>query len=138
MTKRSPILKLGFISGAVLLALLLYYREDARYSGFYPVCPFHYFTGLYCPGCGSQRAISALLHGDLLQAVRFNVLLLTSLPLIMYSAVISVVNAFRKKPLVQRFVYAPHFVWACLGLIVLFGICRNIPVYPFVLLAANG
>jgi hypothetical protein len=28
-------------------------------------CPFKYFTGIDCPGCGFQRSIVALIQGDL-------------------------------------------------------------------------
>jgi uncharacterized protein DUF2752 len=28
-------------------------------------CPFKYLTGIDCPGCGFQRSVIALLHGDL-------------------------------------------------------------------------
>lgn len=28
-------------------------------------CPFKYFTGLDCPGCGFQRSVLALLQGNL-------------------------------------------------------------------------
>jgi hypothetical protein len=27
-------------------------------------CPFKYLTGIDCPGCGFQRSLLALLHGD--------------------------------------------------------------------------
>jgi hypothetical protein len=46
---------------------------------FYPVCQFHRLTGLNCPGCGATRALSALLHGDFLTALRDNVLLVGAL-----------------------------------------------------------
>lgn len=29
-------------------------------------------TGYQCPGCGSQRAIHALLHGNIVDAFKFN------------------------------------------------------------------
>ncbi|OOQ58908.1 hypothetical protein BC343_07300 [Mucilaginibacter pedocola] len=28
-------------------------------------CPFKYFTGIDCPGCGFQRSVIALVQGDL-------------------------------------------------------------------------
>lgn len=28
-------------------------------------CQLHYWTGLYCPGCGATRAVTFLLHGNL-------------------------------------------------------------------------
>ena len=50
---------------AVLPLLWLYYQYNpAEHSGF-PPCPFYAATGLRCPGCGSQRALHALLHGNL-------------------------------------------------------------------------
>jgi hypothetical protein len=33
-------------------------------------CPVHFFTGLYCPGCGGTRALRFLLHGDILNSFR--------------------------------------------------------------------
>ena len=65
------------IFGAMVPVLaLLYYFVDARHAGFFPACPFHTLTGLYCPGCGSQRSFSSLLHGNILQALQYNVLLI--------------------------------------------------------------
>ena len=32
------------------------------------ICPFKYFTGLDCPGCGFQRSVIALLHGNVKQS----------------------------------------------------------------------
>lgn len=42
----------------------------------FPRCPFKMLTGFDCPGCGSQRAIHALIHGHLLQALRLNAFLI--------------------------------------------------------------
>ena len=58
----------GLAIGSVLL---LYLLVDAR-KGFFPPCPLYAVSHIYCPGCGTQRALSALLHGELLQAVRYN------------------------------------------------------------------
>lgn len=48
-------------------------------AGAYPPCPVFATTGCYCPGCGSMRAVAALLHGDVLAAVGLNALLLPAL-----------------------------------------------------------
>jgi hypothetical protein len=45
-------------------------------------CPVHAVTGWYCPGCGGTRAVGALLRGDLVGALRDNLLLFTVLPLV--------------------------------------------------------
>ncbi|MDE5936050.1 MAG: DUF2752 domain-containing protein [Ruminococcus sp.] len=36
-------------------------------------CTFHSVTGLWCPGCGNTRSVNAMLHGDILLAVRNNI-----------------------------------------------------------------
>ena len=72
---RKEIFRVIIISATVLLLALLYFFIDARHSGFFPACPLFTLTGLYCPGCGSQRAVSSLLHGDVFEAIDYNVML---------------------------------------------------------------
>ncbi|MEY2693731.1 MAG: hypothetical protein RL142_79 [Actinomycetota bacterium] len=38
-------------------------------------CLFHAATGLLCPGCGTTRSLTALLHGDVATALAFNPLI---------------------------------------------------------------
>jgi hypothetical protein len=132
---RKEIYRLIFISATVLVLALLYFFIDARHSNFFPACPFFTLTGLYCPGCGSQRAVSALLHGEVIDAINYNVMLVISVPLILYSAFVSVSNLFREKPIIQKIFYSPMFVRIFLVAVVLFGVLRNIHAYPFKLLA---
>ncbi|RYU86148.1 DUF2752 domain-containing protein [Mucilaginibacter terrigena] len=35
-------------------------------------CPFKQLTGLDCPGCGLQRSVIALLHGDIYQSFKYH------------------------------------------------------------------
>ena len=44
-------------------------------------CLFDRLLGIYCPGCGGTRALTALVHGRLLQSLWYH-------PLIPYTAVI--------------------------------------------------
>lgn len=61
---------------------VLYFFFDPSSSGWFPRCPLRMLTGLPCPGCGSQRAIHALLHADFEGALRYNAMLPLFLPLI--------------------------------------------------------
>jgi len=75
------------ISAAVALLLLfgfIYYALDPSSSSVFPRCCFLSLTGYKCPGCGSQRAIHALLHGDVVTAFKHNAMLLVSIPWIAY------------------------------------------------------
>lgn len=65
---------------AVIVAAGLYWGLDPAGHPF-PRCMVNALTGLECPGCGSQRAIHALLHGDIAAAWGYNALLVTVLPL---------------------------------------------------------
>ncbi len=38
-----------------------------------PPCIFYTELHLYCPACGNTRSVTALLHGDLLSAMRYNI-----------------------------------------------------------------
>ncbi|QQR85410.1 MAG: DUF2752 domain-containing protein [Flavobacteriales bacterium] len=69
---------LAALGGAVLLAYL--YAFDPGKGG-YPSCPFRFFTGWDCPGCGSQRSVHELLHGHFQTAWGHNAFLLLALPL---------------------------------------------------------
>jgi hypothetical protein len=59
-------------AGLGLLGLALVAILDPNTSRWLPPCPFFALTGWLCPGCGSARAVHALLHGDLVGALRLN------------------------------------------------------------------
>lgn len=60
-------------------ALMLWFVPPAT-SNFYPRCPFFEATGLLCPGCGGTRALAALLHGGVREALKDNALLVLMAP----------------------------------------------------------
>ncbi len=63
-------------------AAVIYGAFDPTQSRLFPKCPFLLLTGLKCPGCGSQRAIHALLGLDMHQALSYNAFLVVMIPLI--------------------------------------------------------
>jgi hypothetical protein len=54
-------------------------------------------TGIYCAGCGATRALHALLHGRVLNALHDNALFISALPLIVFLVGSYVVTAWREK-----------------------------------------
>jgi hypothetical protein len=109
------------LGGAALLLALL----DPVLSAFVPSCLFHRFTGLHCPGCGSTRALQALFTGHPAEAAGANLLVVAAVPVALYLLV--------RKPDPERLPAWPVITF--LAVVILFGILRNIPLYPFVLLA---
>lgn len=136
--RQSSVTKTFIVLIALIAAGLLYFFADARTSYIFPKCIFYSITGLYCPGCGSQRAFSSLLHGDVLQALNYNLLFIICLPLLLYSAVVRVINVYRNAELEQGIFYSGFFVKMLLALIMIFWIARNLPLYPFSLLAPHA
>lgn len=39
-----------------------------------PLCPFYSMYHRYCPACGSTRSVFALLNGDLLTSLHYNIM----------------------------------------------------------------
>jgi len=116
---------------------LLYFLFDPSLSNLFPKCIFHSLTNLDCPGCGSQRAIHALLNGRVIQAADFNLLAVLALPLLVYSAIVAIANSFFHQEWKQKIFYSPTFVKAVLIAVVSFWVMRNIPVEPFHWLSAG-
>jgi hypothetical protein len=124
---------------AILLGgfVFIYYFFNPSLSFFIP-CPLHYITGFYCPGCGSQRAIHHLLHGNFIGAFRFNPLMVLTLPILIYGLAIALSNwVFGTKFRFMLF-YSKLFIYGYFGLALLYWVLRNLSYYPFNLLAPKG
>lgn len=57
----------------ILLALFLFQDFLIQTVNQLPPCPFYSYTHLYCPACGNTRSVTALFHGDLFSALRYNI-----------------------------------------------------------------
>ncbi len=127
-----------FLAGAGILAAAAGAFAVGNFNpttaNFFPACPFHALTGLNCPGCGLTRGFHALFQGDILTALHFNALLPVYFLFFLYLFVSLGLVLLRGRGLEFRH-FSPHLVYGFLALILVFSIARNLPFYPFDLLA---
>ena len=129
------IIQFGLLTIIIGLAVLFYFINPVEHQLF-PKCVFHSVTGYHCPGCGSQRAIHSLLHLNFAGVVGNNFLFLPAVLLLIYHYSFSFLNKIFAWKLPNIF-YMKSTPWIILGIIILFWILRNLPVYPFNILAPN-
>ena len=109
---------------ALLVFGFIYYALDPSQSGVFPQCTFLRLTGYKCPGCGSQRAIHALLHGDLASAFKFNAMLMIAVP---WVAVCLYAESQRtRNPRLYTRLNAPLLIWLFLAMVLAWWLLRNI------------
>ena len=114
---------------AGLLGFLFLHHFGGLLADLFPACLFRRLTGFYCPGCGNTRSVLALLHGDFLTSLRYNitpVVLGTVLGLLYAEGLTYVFGRYRK--LLPR---DSRFWWVVLSLMFLYFIVRNF--FPYLI-----
>lgn len=107
-----------------IVMAVVYYFFDPSDSVFFPRCIFRSLTGWDCPGCGSQRALHALLHADVAGAWHYNAGLIVGLPLL---ALLCLAEWQRESlPRLHRAVTSTTFITILLAAIIVWWIGRNI------------
>ncbi len=115
----------------VLLSLLAVYKfiSPELAPAYFPKCPFRQYTGLQCPGCGSQRALHHLLNFRLGAAFALNPLLVLSIPYLLLGFWLDATRPLKGKWLVvRRTLYGRVAILVCLVVVLLFWAGRNIPI----------
>lgn len=112
-----------FIVAAAIVAVVYYCFSPAEIS-FFPRCPFYWLTGYKCPGCGTQRAIHALMHGDFSGAIGYNALMVVSLPVVALYCYAEIARVRHRR--LYETVCAPAVILAVLAVVVAWWISRNI------------
>jgi hypothetical protein len=91
----------NLVALAVAAAAWVLLRFPPISSRFYPRCPIFFWLHRYCPGCGGTRAIAALLHGRLNEAMQWNAMVVLFFP---FAAVFLALTY-------QRAMKATPFLW---------------------------
>lgn len=108
---------------AAAAGVALYFALDPSSRPF-PRCMFLTLTGLECPGCGSQRALHALLHGRVGEAWALNPLMLAELPLI--GLLMLAEGMPGRFPRMRRVLTSRSFILTLLTVIIIWTIYRNL------------
>jgi len=108
----------------VVLVVLVF--VDPRTAWFAPRCPFRLVTGLFCPGCGTGRALHALVHGELGAALRLNALTVAAIPVFLALALRAVFRPDEPFPVLPLWLRVT--LYALLAFVL---VARNLPFEPF-------
>ena len=130
-----PAARMLLVAGGIAVCMAgaaAYFLLDPTRVMIFPPCLFHELTGLDCPGCGAQRALHQLLHGNVIAAIRLNAMFVLSLPLFAWMGTRFLFGYCRNKPVNIRFRWWGLYLAAW----IVFGVLRNLPIAPFAWFAA--
>ncbi len=122
----------GGVAAVILGAAMVTYFNPSTVK-FFPVCPLLSLTGFACPGCGLTRGFHALFHGDITTALDYNALIPLFAVVLGFFFISMLLVAVRGRGFPKR-AYSPKALWAFFALLMVFGVVRNLPFYPFSIL----
>lgn len=114
------------LAGAV--GVMAVYLLVCVYGGMMPRCPFKWVTGFDCPGCGSQRALRALLQCHPMEAWSYNLILPPVVAYLLLILTLPLCKGERAARIHARLTSAPA-IWTLLGVVILWWIVRNLPFW---------
>ena len=110
----------------ILAAAMLWHSDPQAGRGPMP-CLLYQFSGIYCPGCGTSRALHSLLHRHWQEAFSYNIFMLIWLPLPLWTILGEWLRAIAGRPLIPSVTDRRWLLWALLISCILFLIMRNLP-----------
>jgi hypothetical protein len=87
-----------------MIALVYLAIHDPYVQSEFTICPFRNLGFHYCPGCGLGRAVSFLLHGDIVRSVQTHLLGIPA-TIILGFRIFSLLNNALKRPILQPSVH---------------------------------
>lgn len=124
----TSVLRAAMPLAAIAFGAAILLRFPPEHYSFYPQCPFHQLFHLQCSGCGAMRALAELLHGDLAAAIHFNALATALFPLAASYGIFAYTKYLKREP-IRPPALPPATVYAALGITLVFGVIRNLPLF---------
>ncbi len=126
------LLALGVVAGAFHL------RHNDAEAAWLPPCAFYETTGLHCAGCGMTRASHAALNGRFAEALSHNPLGIILLPLVLLAVALEAAAWMLGHPGGPRVRIGMRGMWVLVAMVLGYWLLRNIPYWPFTLLAPGA
>lgn len=107
---------------AIALAAGVYFFDPVGGPVPYPRCWIKVLTGYDCPGCGSARALHALVHGRIAEAWNFNPALFFVVPLVVL-VIMAESNRFSR---LRRYILSPAAAVIIIAAAAVWTVFRNL------------
>ena len=122
---KKKVLRIGYILLPPVLFSFFWLARDwiLALSYHLPSCPFYRYTGFYCPACGNTRSVRALLRGDVISSLQYNIvpLILLIFWLLLYGELGTILFGKHKKFLPRKGVF-----WIVFGILMaIYFVVRN-------------
>lgn len=112
------------VMAIIAIAIVTFYALVEPDSGIMPRCLFKMATGWDCPGCGSQRLIHALIHGDIARAWKFNPFMFFAAPVVILIFIAEIIGP--GAPRLHRLMTSTLLIAALLTATLIWTILRNL------------
>lgn len=130
--KLKKALRISFLILPIPLVFFLFLLKEqiAKYTQTIQECIFHKITGFNCPACGNTRSVFALMDGDIVNSLYFNITPIFLILVILCFYIENVFALFNKKIIV--FPRDDKVLYIFTGFFILYYAARNfIPFLKF-------
>ncbi len=132
MNKRA----LGWIFFAAPAAALLFPGIMPRlYFDSLPLCLLHACTGFFCFSCGGTRALWLISRGKPVESLSMNLFVLPCIIMFFYASAAVLINGYSGRNILPEVRFNPRVFLVLLAAGLAFMVLRNIPCFPFNMLA---
>ena len=125
------IIEFILVNSFILLGVWVLFIIDPLKQKLFPDCYILSATGLYCPGCGMTRSLHSIVHGEFLQAGRYNFMVFLIIGICIIFYVLYFGWRFFNLNIISKIDIKPRYVFGFLIVILLYFVLRNVPFAPF-------